>query len=92
MAATWAVVLAAVVWFALLKSEFIVSPVPMWLGWLSMTAFVVWCALATVQVRLQGVLSGVGIPDRQDVGDGVLAVRRLFVDLLGRVRLLGGRK
>ncbi|WP_395734831.1 TRAP transporter large permease subunit [Prosthecobacter sp.] len=53
----WAVVLAAVVWFALLKSEFIVSPVPMWLGWLSMTAFVVWCALATVQVRLQGVLS-----------------------------------
>ncbi len=53
----WAVVLAAVVWFALLKSEFIVSPVPMWLGWLSMTAFVVWCALATVQVKLQGVLS-----------------------------------
>lgn len=54
----WAVVLAgAIVWFILLKSEFIVSPVPMWLGWLSMTAFVVWCALATVQVKLQGVLS-----------------------------------
>jgi TRAP-type mannitol/chloroaromatic compound transport system permease large subunit len=53
----WAVVMAAVVWFALLKSEFITSPVPMWLGWLSMTAFVVWCALATVQVKLQGVLS-----------------------------------
>lgn len=53
----WAVVLAAVVWFALLKSEFITSPVPMWLGWLSMTAFVIWCAIATVQVRLQGVLS-----------------------------------
>jgi TRAP-type mannitol/chloroaromatic compound transport system permease large subunit len=53
----WAVVLAAIVWFGLLKSEFITSPVPMWLGWISMTAFVIWCAIATVQVRLQGVLS-----------------------------------
>ena len=53
----WAVVLAAVFWFALLKSEFITSPVPMWLGWLSMSAFVLWCAIATVQVKLQGVLS-----------------------------------
>ncbi|MBL8309508.1 MAG: TRAP transporter large permease subunit [Burkholderiales bacterium] len=53
----WALTLAAVVWFILLKSEFIRSPVPLWLGWLSMTAFAVWCALATVQVRLQGVLS-----------------------------------
>ncbi len=53
----WAVVLAAVVWFALLKSEYITSPVPMWLGWLSMSAFVVWCAIATVQVKLYSVLS-----------------------------------
>ena len=55
----WAVVLAAVVWFALLKSEFIVSPVPMWLGWLSMTAFVVWCAVATVQASCRGLSESV---------------------------------
>lgn len=53
----WALTLAAIVWFILLKAEFIRSAVPLWLGWLSMAAFAVWCALATVQVRLQGVLS-----------------------------------
>jgi len=53
----WILTLAAIVWYALLKSEFISTPVPMWLGWLSMSAFVVWCAMATVQVNLQGVLS-----------------------------------
>ncbi len=53
----WILVFAAIVWFVLLQSEFITSSVPLWLGWMSMTAFVVWCALATVQVRLQGVLS-----------------------------------
>ncbi len=53
----WVLIFAAIVWFVLLQSEFIKSPVPIWIGWLSMTAFVVWCALATVQVKLQGVLS-----------------------------------
>jgi TRAP-type mannitol/chloroaromatic compound transport system permease large subunit len=53
----WLLTFAAIVWFVLLQAEFITSPVPLWLGWLSMTAFVVWCALATVQVKLQGVLS-----------------------------------
>ena len=53
----WVLVLAAVVWFALLKSEFITEPVPLWIGWMSMAAFVIWCAIATVQVKLQGVLS-----------------------------------
>jgi TRAP-type mannitol/chloroaromatic compound transport system permease large subunit len=53
----WILILAAIVWFVLLQSEFITSPVPLWVGWLSMTAFVVWCAVATVQVKLQGVLS-----------------------------------
>jgi TRAP-type mannitol/chloroaromatic compound transport system permease large subunit len=53
----WILILAAIVWFILLQSEFITSPVPLWIGWISMTAFVVWCALATVQVKLQSVLS-----------------------------------
>jgi TRAP-type mannitol/chloroaromatic compound transport system permease large subunit len=53
----WILIFAAIVWFVLLKSDFITSPVPLWIGWLSMTAFVVWCALATVQVKLQSVLS-----------------------------------
>ncbi len=53
----WVLIFAAIVWFVLLQSEWITSPVPLWLGWLSMTAFVVWCAIATAQVKLQGVLS-----------------------------------
>ncbi len=53
----WVLTFAAIVWFVLLQAEFITSPVPLWIGWLSMTAFVAWCALATVQVKLQGVLS-----------------------------------
>ncbi len=53
----WMLIFASIVWFALLKTEFIVSAVPLWLGWLSMSAFALWCALATVQVKLQGVLS-----------------------------------
>jgi TRAP-type mannitol/chloroaromatic compound transport system permease large subunit len=53
----WILIFAAIVWFVLLQSDFITSPVPLWIGWLSMTAFVVWCALATVQVKLQSVLS-----------------------------------
>jgi TRAP-type mannitol/chloroaromatic compound transport system permease large subunit len=53
----WVLIFAAIVWFILLQSDFITSPVPLWIGWLSMTAFVVWCAVATVQVKLQSVLS-----------------------------------
>lgn len=53
----WVLVLASVIWFALLKSEFITEPVPLWIGWMSMAAFVVWCVMATIQVRLQSVLS-----------------------------------
>jgi TRAP-type mannitol/chloroaromatic compound transport system permease large subunit len=53
----WLLTFAAIVWFVLLQAEFITSTVPLWVGWLSMTAFVAWCALATVQVKLQGVLS-----------------------------------
>jgi TRAP-type mannitol/chloroaromatic compound transport system permease large subunit len=53
----WLLIFASIVWFTLLKTEFITSTVPMWLGWLSMAAFALWCALATVQVRLQNVLS-----------------------------------
>jgi TRAP-type mannitol/chloroaromatic compound transport system permease large subunit len=53
----WVLIFAAIVWFTLLKSEFITSPVPLAVGWLSMSAFVAWCAVATVQVKLHGVLS-----------------------------------
>ncbi|TAG05349.1 MAG: TRAP transporter large permease subunit [Betaproteobacteria bacterium] len=53
----WLLIFASIVWFTLLKTEFITSSVPMWLGWISMAAFALWCALATVQVRLQNVLS-----------------------------------
>ncbi len=53
----WMLIFASIVWFTLLKTEFITSAVPLWLGWLSMAAFALWCALATVQVKLQNVLS-----------------------------------
>jgi TRAP-type mannitol/chloroaromatic compound transport system permease large subunit len=53
----WVLIFAAVVWFILLQSEWISTPVPLAVGWLSMTAFVVWCAIATAQVRLGDVLS-----------------------------------
>jgi TRAP-type mannitol/chloroaromatic compound transport system permease large subunit len=53
----WMLIFASIVWFTLLKTEFITSAVPLWLGWLSLAAFAFWCALATVQVRLQNVLS-----------------------------------
>jgi TRAP-type mannitol/chloroaromatic compound transport system permease large subunit len=53
----WMLIFASIVWFTLLKTEFITSAVPLWLGWLSMSAFALWCALATVQVKLQNVLS-----------------------------------
>jgi TRAP-type mannitol/chloroaromatic compound transport system permease large subunit len=53
----WILIFAAIVWFILLQSEWISRPVPLAIGWLSMTAFVVWCAIATVQVRLGSVLS-----------------------------------
>jgi TRAP-type mannitol/chloroaromatic compound transport system permease large subunit len=53
----WILIFASIVWFTLLKTEFITSAVPLWLGWISMSAFVLWCALVTVQVKLQNVLS-----------------------------------
>jgi TRAP-type mannitol/chloroaromatic compound transport system permease large subunit len=53
----WMLIFASIVWFTLLKTEFITSAVPLWLGWLSMAAFALWCALATVQVKLQNVVS-----------------------------------
>jgi TRAP-type mannitol/chloroaromatic compound transport system permease large subunit len=53
----WMLIFASIVWFTLLKTEFITSAVPLWLGWVSLAAFALWCALATVQVKLQNVLS-----------------------------------
>ena len=53
----WILIFASIVWFALLKSDFITSGVPLWVGWISMAAFAAWCALATAQVKLYGVVS-----------------------------------
>jgi TRAP-type mannitol/chloroaromatic compound transport system permease large subunit len=48
----WAVFGVAVVWFILLKFEVLASGPPLWVGWISMIAFAVWCVVATVQVKL----------------------------------------
>ncbi|MGE5096144.1 MAG: TRAP transporter large permease subunit, partial [Betaproteobacteria bacterium] len=48
----WAVFLFSVVWFLLLQFEVLTTPVPLWVGWISMLAFAAWCVVATMQVKL----------------------------------------
>ncbi|HET9579652.1 MAG TPA: TRAP transporter large permease subunit [Usitatibacter sp.] len=48
----WAVFLFSVVWFLLLQFEVLTTPVPLWIGWISMLAFAAWCVVATLQVKL----------------------------------------
>jgi TRAP-type mannitol/chloroaromatic compound transport system permease large subunit len=48
----WGVFLFSVVWFLLLQFEVITTPVPLWVGWMSMLAFAVWCLVALKQVNL----------------------------------------
>jgi TRAP-type mannitol/chloroaromatic compound transport system permease large subunit len=48
----WALFLASVVWFILYKFHVTVRPVPSMLGWISMTAFLLWAVLACWQVKL----------------------------------------
>ncbi len=48
----WLVFGVSIVWFALLKFEVLESGPPIWLGWISITAIAIWCAIATYQVKL----------------------------------------
>jgi len=48
----WAVFAVAVVWFLLMQFEVLTSGPPLWVGWISMTAFAVWCVVAVIQVNL----------------------------------------
>ena len=91
----WVLMAVSVVWFLLLKFEVLESGPPMWVGWVTIVATAVWCVLRGVPgASSDRDRQGVGVPHREDVGDGVLAVRRL-VDLLGGVRAArrpGGRR
>ncbi|HET9651054.1 MAG TPA: TRAP transporter large permease subunit [Usitatibacter sp.] len=48
----WAVFLFSVVWFLLVQFEVLTTSVPLWVGWISMVAFAIWCVMAIVQVNL----------------------------------------
>ena len=48
----WTIFLVSVVWFLLLKFEVLTSGPPLWVGWISMGAFAVWCLVAMSQVKL----------------------------------------
>ncbi len=48
----WAVFLASVIWFMLFKAQVITQPVPPLLGWVSMSAFLLWAVLASWQAKL----------------------------------------
>ena len=48
----WLLAGVAVVWFVLLKFEVLDTPVPMWVGWMSIAAFALWAVVAVLQARL----------------------------------------
>jgi TRAP-type mannitol/chloroaromatic compound transport system permease large subunit len=48
----WLLAGVAVVWFVLLKFEVLETPVPMWVGWMSIAAFALWAVVAVLQARL----------------------------------------
>ncbi len=50
----WFVFGISVVWFLLLNFEVLTSGPPLWIGWISMAAFALWCVVATIQVKLWG--------------------------------------
>ena len=55
---TWAplfaLALVAVIWFLLWKFEVTASGPPAWVGWVSIGATMIWCVMATMQVKLIG--------------------------------------
>ena len=81
----WMLFGVSIVWFLLFKPACCPSAPPDWLGWLSMAALGVWCVLAVRQVKHAADGEGIGLPHRQDLGHGVLAVRRIE-HFLGRLR------
>jgi TRAP-type mannitol/chloroaromatic compound transport system permease large subunit len=48
----WVLFFISVVWFLLVKFEVVTTPVPLWVGWMSMLAFAIWCAVACLQMKL----------------------------------------
>lgn len=48
----WLIFLVSVVWFLLFKFEVHSTPVPLWVGWISMAAIAFWCVMAMIQVNL----------------------------------------
>jgi TRAP-type mannitol/chloroaromatic compound transport system permease large subunit len=48
----WAVFFVSVIWFLLLQFEVVTSGPPLWVGWISMLAFAIWCVVACLQVNL----------------------------------------
>jgi TRAP-type mannitol/chloroaromatic compound transport system permease large subunit len=50
----WILAGISVVWFLLLNFEVHVTPVPTWVGWISIGAAALWCVLAVFQVKLFG--------------------------------------
>jgi TRAP-type mannitol/chloroaromatic compound transport system permease large subunit len=48
----WGIFFISVGWFLLLQFEVLTTGPPLWMGWISMMAFAVWCIVATRQVRL----------------------------------------
>ena len=52
----WALFGVSVVWFVLLKFEVLDTPVPMWVGWMSIVAIAAWCIVSTMQMKLFGIV------------------------------------
>ncbi len=50
----WLLAGASIIWFLLLKFEVLETPVPRWMGWMSIAAFAVWSIVAVFQVKLLG--------------------------------------
>src|SRR4030095_12848199 len=48
----WILISISIVWFLLLKFEVLEVGVPVWLGWISIIATAVWCAISVFQVKL----------------------------------------
>ena len=48
----WVLSGVAIVWFLLLKFEVLETPVPLWVGWMSIAAFALWSIVAVFQARM----------------------------------------
>jgi TRAP-type mannitol/chloroaromatic compound transport system permease large subunit len=48
----WLLSAVSFVWFILLKFEVVETPVPVWVGWMSIVAFALWSVIAVFQARI----------------------------------------